>query len=312
MNFKRILVVTAADQLAQPALERALYLAQKLSARVTAFLSIYDFSYEMTTMLAADERDAMRESLLQDRRAWLQDILDKLAEHELYRAVQVELEVVWHNRPFESIIKTSLQGEYDLIIKATRQHDTLPSLIFTPTDWHLLRKAPAPVLMVKSHAWQQRGKILAAVHAAAEDDAHRSLNRRIIEHAQQLARAVQADVHLVNAFPPAPMTVAMEIPEFDLRDYSGTVRANHERALQTLAAEYQLAADHVHVEEGLPEYVIPELAERLDAELVVLGTIGRSGISAALLGNTAEHVLDQLECDVLAIKPEGFTSPVKL
>ena len=56
--------------------------------------------------------------------------------------------------------------------------------------------------------------------------------------------------------------------------------------------------------------MIPDLAKRLDAELVVLGTKGRTGFSAALLGNTAEHVLERLNCDVLAIKPADFKSPV--
>ena len=62
---------------------------------------------------------------------------------------------------------------------------------------------------------------------------------------------------------------------------------------------------------GLPEDIIPKHAQQLDAELVVLGTVGRQGISAALIGNTAEHVIDKLNCDVLAIKPYGFVSPVK-
>jgi universal stress protein E len=65
------------------------------------------------------------------------------------------------------------------------------------------------------------------------------------------------------------------------------------------------------VDIGLPEDVIPKYAQQLDAELVVLGTVGRQGISAALIGNTAEHVIDKLNCDVLAIKPDGFVSPVK-
>lgn len=65
-----------------------------------------------------------------------------------------------------------------------------------------------------------------------------------------------------------------------------------------------------HLSQGLPEQVIPDFAKQLDAELVILGTIGRTGISAALLGNTAEHVLDQINCDVLAIKPEDFKCPL--
>ena len=56
----------------------------------------------------------------------------------------------------------------------------------------------------------------------------------------------------------------------------------------------------------MPEDIIDDVAEKLDAELVILGTIGRTGLSAALIGNTAEHVIDQLNCDVLALKPDGF------
>ena len=63
------------------------------------------------------------------------------------------------------------------------------------------------------------------------------------------------------------------------------------------------------MKEGLPERVIPQVAKEIDAELVIIGTVGRVGISAALIGNTAEHVIDALNCDVLAIKPNGFVSP---
>ncbi|MGL5370173.1 MAG: universal stress protein, partial [Plesiomonas shigelloides] len=43
---------------------------------------------------------------------------------------------------------------------------------------------------------------------------------------------------------------------------------------------------------------------------VILGTIGRTGISAAFIGNTAEHVIDRLTCDLLAVKPNGFVCPI--
>ena len=58
------------------------------------------------------------------------------------------------------------------------------------------------------------------------------------------------------------------------------------------------------------EDVIDNVSHDLDAELVVLGTIGRTGLSAAFIGNTAEHVIDRLNCDVLAIKPDGYRSPL--
>ena len=59
-----------------------------------------------------------------------------------------------------------------------------------------------------------------------------------------------------------------------------------------------------HVERGLPEDVIPAVAEDIKAGIVVLGTVGRTGLSAAFIGNTAERVIGHLRCDLLAIKPD--------
>lgn len=102
----------------------------------------------------------------------------------------------------------------------------------------------------------------------------------------------------------------MEIPEFDVSEYSDALEQHHVNRMAALGRDYGISSHYQHLSQGLPEQVIPEAAKQLDAELVVLGTIGRTGLSAALLGNTAEHVLDQLNCDVLAIKPEDFVSPL--
>ena len=81
--------------------------------------------------------------------------------------------------------------------------------------------------------------------------------------------------------------------------------------MDKFATQHDIQNSNCLVEQGLPETAIPKIAEQLDAELVVIGTVGRVGISAALIGNTAEHVIDALNCDVLAVKPDGFESPIK-
>ncbi|RUO79379.1 universal stress protein UspE [Pseudidiomarina taiwanensis] len=303
-----ILVVLDADKQQQKALNRALHLARIASAKLTLLLSIYDFSYEMTTMLAADERNSMRDNLINDRKVWVHDLLDAYNT----RGLEIEVKVVWHNRPFEAIIETAIAGKHDIIVKATHHHEGLSTLLFTPTDWHLLRKAPCLVLLVKEHDWPEHGKVLAAIHTTAEHEHHHDLNTRITEQALRFAQCLHSDVHLVNAYPGAPVAIAAEIPEFDIGDYRDTIAENHRQALAEHGAKHQIDAAQQHVREGLPEQVIPELAEELDAELVVLGTIGRTGLSAALLGNTAEHVIERLNCDLLAVKPVGFKSPVKV
>ena len=68
----------------------------------------------------------------------------------------------------------------------------------------------------------------------------------------------------------------------------------------------------LHVVKGPAQYVVPELARELAVDLVVMGTVARTGIDGFFMGNTAESILGELDCSVMTIKPPGFTSPVTL
>jgi universal stress protein E len=63
-DYKKILVVINPTTDHQPALARAVELASKSQAEITAFLSIFDFSYEMTSILSSQEREAMRQGVI--------------------------------------------------------------------------------------------------------------------------------------------------------------------------------------------------------------------------------------------------------
>lgn len=305
--YKNILVILDPEDDEHKALSRGLHLASILKAQLTLFVSIYDFSYEMTTMLSGEEREQMRDSLIHERRHWVQGLLK---EHNT-DTLDIHVEVVWHHRPFEAIIRCALEQNHDLIIKGAKKHGALQSVLFTPTDWHLLRKAPCQVLLVKEHAWpEQGGRVLAAVHAATTSEDHKSLNKKVIQSAHAMSEKLKAGLHLINSYPSAPSAIAIEIPDFDTHQYQESVRSYHEEEIKKLTEELHAEAYELHLEEGMPEDTIPALAEDIDAGLVVLGTVGRTGLSAALLGNTAEHVIGRLNCDLLALKPEGFNCPL--
>lgn len=310
-TYQNILVVIDPTTEDQKALKRAIDLAVNINAsggkvNVTAFLSIFDFSYEMTTILSSDDRDVMRQSVIKDKELWLAASID-----DLNPQIQITNKVVWHNRPFEAIIERVIQDKYDLVIKGTHEHDKFKSVVFTPTDWHILRKCPCPVLLVKEHEWPSNGNILAAVNVGSDEAEHLSLNLKITQEAKQLAHFLKGNVHLVNSFPGTPVNIAIEIPEFNSTEYNDTMLKHHEQAMIAHANKFDISVANTHVVEGLPETVIEQVAAQIDAELVILGTIGRTGISAALIGNTAEHVIDQLDCDVLALKPDGYVSPLE-
>ena len=213
--FQHLLVVLDPNQEEQKALSLALHLARLQPARLTLFLSIYDFAYEMTTMLSGEEREQMRQSLVADREQWIQGCLEKfdVGQH------RIEVCVQWHHRPFEAIIRKAIESDCDLLVKGTRKHDTLHSVIFTPTDWHLLRKAPCPVLLVKDRDWPQHGSVLAAVNAGSDSEVHQTLNERITKAAGYISKKLNSHLHLVNCYPGAPAAIAVEIPEFDTHQY---------------------------------------------------------------------------------------------
>ncbi|HBV38914.1 MAG TPA: universal stress protein UspE [Erwinia sp.] len=308
-KYQNILVAIDAQQDDQPALRRAVYLNQRLGGQITAFLPIYDFSYEMTTLLSPDERVTMRKGVISQRTEWIRE----QSKAYLAAGINIDIKVVWHNRPYEAIIQEVLDGGYDLLLKMAHQHDRLQSVVFTPTDWHLLRKCPCPVWMVKDQPWPENGKAVVAVNLASEEPHHDPLNTRLVKETLELAEQVNhTEVHLVGAYPITPVNIAIELPDFDPSVYNDAIRGQHLLAMKALRQSFSIDEKFTHVAKGLPEEVIPELADRLDAGVVVLGTIGRTGLSAAFLGNTAEQVIDHLRCDLLAIKPEGFVSPVEL
>ncbi|MEW6992746.1 universal stress protein UspE [Colwelliaceae bacterium MEBiC 14330] len=311
--YHNILVVIDPTTDEQKALQRAIELASRINkqstnikAQITAFFSIFDFSYEMTTILSSSERDSMRQMVINQKKQWIDDIISANPSE-----ISITSKVVWHNRPFEAIISQVIDNHFDIVIKGTHQHDKFKSVVFTPTDWHILRKCPCPVLLVKDHEWPEQGKVLAALNVGSDESEHVSLNKRITGQAKNIAQIINAEVHLVNSYPGTPVNIAIEIPEFDASEYNNAMKAHHEAAMLEHAKDFAISSDNTYVEEGLPETVIEQTALKIDAELVILGTIGRTGISAALIGNTAEHVIDKLNCDVLALKPEGYISPLE-
>jgi nucleotide-binding universal stress UspA family protein len=87
----------------------------------------------------------------------------------------------------------------------------------------------------------------------------------------------------------------------------------HKRTWRFLSAfERAIPPKCFHLVQGDPGVVIPHFAKEHAVDLVVMGTLGRLGTHGMFIGDTAERVLNQLECSVLALKPSGFVSPIRL
>lgn len=97
---------------------------------------------------------------------------------------------------------------------------------------------------------------------------------------------------------PSPMLSAAD-PVYQLKE---TIEQRYREECAAFQAEFDISDERLHVAEGPADVLIPHTAHKLDAVVTVIGTVARTGITGALIGNTAEVVLDSLESDVLVLK----------
>lgn len=211
----------------------------------------------------------------------------------------VTTEQAWNESLYETIIDVQQAEGCGLVIKQHFPDSPLKKALLTPADWKLLRHCPTPVLLVKTTgSWKDR-VILAAVDVGNADGEHRHLHTTIIDHGYDIALLAKAHLHVISAHP-SPMLSSAD-PTFQLKE---TIEARYREQCRAFQAEFDIDDEHLHIEEGPADVLIPYMARKLQAAVTVIGTVARSGLSGVLIGNTAEAVLDTLESDVLVLKPQ--------
>lgn len=304
-NFRNILLVIEPDGDNQAAINRAFRLATSNAAQ----LSLISVVEERSILKRAAA--SLTEALVDDRTAELQAIA---AEWQGSANVNVPV-----GRPFLEIIRQVLRNGHDLVIKAKASgHKPLRAL--GSTDMHVLRKCPCPVWVVRPEHGGSGGRILAAVDVGSEDEEETALARRILEIATSLASAEDGPLDVLHAWSLAYEDTLRSprsgVPQSEVDQMMADEERLRTEKLQALTDSVMAASaearctPQLHLSKGHPSDVIPELVEQSGVELVVMGTVGRTGVPGFFIGNTAEEVLAQIGCSVLTIKPPGFESPV--
>lgn len=201
----------------------------------------------------------------------------------------------WNDSPHQTIIDVQQAENCGLVIKQHFPDNPLKKALLTPDDWKLLRLCPSAVLMVKTATPWNGGVILAAVDVGNPDDEHRALHFSIVDRGFEIAALTKGQLHVIAAHPSPMLTAA---------DPASHIESRYREQCQAFQTEFDVDDSHLHIAEGPADVLIPHTAHLLKAAVTVIGTVGRTGISGALIGNTAEVILDSLESDVLVLKTE--------
>ncbi len=324
-RFKNILCVIEAAGSAEGITRHAVALAEANQAS----LSLVAMADRLPRATGLAEGEKIRAQLVREisasREQWLRKLV---ASHGGKRPPAA---AVLEGPPFLAIIRKVIADKHDLVIK-TAENPAWTDRLFGSDDLHLLRKCPCPLWLMKPDLDMAHRRILCAVSldpsdtlSGSERAAQQALNQDIFELASSMALAQHAELHVAHAWEalaePLMRNGFSSLSADRIASYVEQVGREHAELLDAYLRTMvdRLGGDVLrflrpesHLLKGPAVQVIPELAKDLDVDLVVMGTVARSGIPGLLMGNTAETILDQLNCSVLGIKPPGFVSPVRL
>ena len=322
-RFKDILCVVEPDKACEPALDRAVALAENNQASLT----VVAVAPRMIAGIGMPEGGPISANL---QAAIINHHTRNLEAFVGSYRQRIEIEIrVLTGTPFLEVIREVLRNRRDLVIKAPEQQEWLERF-FGSDDMHLLRKCPCPVWLVKPQSDKDYRRILAAVdlnddHSPHELESIHVLNCEILEMASSLALAESAELHVVYVWEAVGEKLMrhgpfLMTPEQQIEAYVERIRHHHSARLDQVMADMKASMGaaldflqpQTHLVKGSARKEIPALARRLEVDLVVMGTVARTGIPGFIMGNTAETILNQLDCSVLAIKPPGFVTPVTL
>jgi universal stress protein E len=312
-GFRRILfAVRDVEKVTPAALRKVAELARGAGARVELYHALTE------TIVVPRPRGLQRGPDLGDifdgvaRKAATR--LDRLVRSAALRGVRVTAHVDWDYPAHEAIVRRALATRADLVVGEARHHARAARPFLQNTDWELIRQCPVPLLMLKSTRRYAKPAVLVAVDPFHAADKPASLDKSLLAAGTRLASGLGGALHLVHAWLPmmamVPTAASAPVPLWLPPEAEDVHEKRIRKAFDALATRAGVKPAARHLIAGpVPEAL--EAATRASrASIVVMGAISRRGLQRLFIGNTAERMLDHLDCDVLVVKPPGFRTRV--
>lgn len=299
-KFERVLAaldmgVSGAEATAgsRKALERAVWLARNAGASLTVLHSDKPDEYwdpDTDGFVLADTGEP-------DRRPFVEEALAAASPQGVETEVVIRTESAWL-----AIIQEVLLRDIDVVLAGKRTQVHSDSRNLGTVARKLLRKCPCAVWLEDPRGSGDPSVILAATDLTPVGD-------RVVDLSASVAHALGAKLHVVHAF-----SLSMEAQLTGGEARTQYERQKHDDATahieQVLSKTAIAGSAEIHVGLTSPTQAVLEGVARLRPGLVVMGTVSRGGIPGLLTGNTAERLIDRIECALLTVKPNDFVCPV--
>lgn len=212
--------------------------------------------------------------------------------------INYKVSVVWGSNIASWVTDYAKSTELSMVLKTGHRSE---QAFYAPTDWQLIRQCKDPVYIASLTKWRKSNNVLVALDLQTKNPEKMALNEVLLKQSKELAEQSGAKLYACYAPP-----VSKLLQDFGMQ-YRDEVE---EQAIQetkeiinSFSNKFDIPLENFTVKAGKPDKVIPSIAANVKAGVVVIGTIGRSGLSGQVIGNTAENIMSLLKTDVLAMKP---------
>jgi universal stress protein E len=313
-RFQKILVgvdLSSGDRLAaddlsestQEAIEAALRVAEKFHSKLTFFAGI-EISAQTEELMEAD-REHLTRSVDDD----VQEVLSHIKARADERGIESDVGFA-HGHSWETIIQKVVRDGHDLVMIGTKAHSLFSRMLFGSTGMKLIRYCPCPVWVTKPGMRDREiGNVLVA------DDLG-EVGYECLRIAIRGGREFDVRTHVLH------------VVEDRSGSWFGGKSDSNEQKLkleldiaqaERILEERLTGLDHrtlehgvqIFVKSGRPDQEIVKMIEEHEIDLLIMGTHGRSGLGSMLIGSTAERLLPQIKCSLLAIKPKDFVCQIR-
>lgn len=231
--------------------------------------------------------------------------------------VDISIELVSDKTPATRIIQYLLQHGHDLLIKEAEPRDGAGSG-FRAIDMELLRQCPSPIWLCRPILHSRHHiRVAVAVDPESSEPAADALSKRLLELSRSLADSCSGELHIISCWDyPFESFLRgspwVKMSEAQITEAVLNPQEEHRFLLDGLIKGSGISGDYrVHHVRGKAEDRIPEFVADQKVDILVMGTVARTGIPGFIIGNTAENIVQKLSCSLMALKPPGFVSPVK-
>jgi universal stress protein E len=312
MSWDRVMFAVPAPSGAEAsAMNKAVRLASALDAELELFHCVFDADIGRPGRFGSHGVESdIREIITQRRQQ-----VERTAERLRSREIRVRSSVRWDYPAYEGIVRQVLRHQPDLLIAQSTRKGAAARLLLTHTDFKLIETCPCPLLLIKTARPYSDGSLIAAVDPQHAHDKPAALDDAIVQSATVLSKTLAGKLLLFHARTPwedvMRATPALRrLPEVDKPDAQSAYEESIEVRVRELARRQGIPKGRVRVSDGNVAESLPQLVRADAIDIVAMGAVSRSFLKRAVLGYTAERLLDRLDCDVLIAKPPGFRSPV--